>query len=189
MLKFIQWIIGLFTRKPTLPPSLPPQPPIPQPLAIPHPEEPPDTNATVATTDMGKVLQDFFITYEVPEKFWSFWQTVKFVVDPDYQYTAATSAQTMTMWIQPQFANPGVMAHELCHVSWNMLTDAERIKFDWNFAESLVGDALVMLLDRQNSYMNTSNIEGHAELFRFLGNAMPAELFQYYPKLIDRRTT
>jgi hypothetical protein len=44
-------------------------------------------------------------------------------------------------------------------------------------------DPLIRLLYSRNTYGLTSDIEGHAEVYRYAGQQMPGQLKQFYPML------
>ncbi len=181
----IKRLLRIFSQKPTTTPVVTATPSIPVPptLTIPHPEEPPNDLATVDNVSMDNVLAKFFAKYNISLDNQVFWQGMKFILDPAYQYPAGTVAQNMTMWLQPRYANPGVLAHELAHVSWNLLTGWEKSSFGMFHDAAKLNDPLVKLLYSKNRYGLTSQTEGHAELARYLGRQMPKELLKFYPKI------
>jgi hypothetical protein len=168
-------------------------------LTIPHPEEPRNPNATVANTDVQKVVQQWFTQWSMPVKYQDFWAT-------------ATDIQLFDVWtpeiyarfptIKPTDAafrwadsrnhyyciaswfNPGVTAHESAHTSWGFLNGAERARFAIAHDICKLQDPLVKLLYSINTYGLTSDIEAHAECYRYLGNKMPAVLKVFYPRLM-----
>jgi hypothetical protein len=159
----------------------------PIPLAIPHPEEPMNPQATVDSVGIDAVRMEWLVKWLVPPDEWDYWKSIPiYVTEETYGYPAFASlgGGEAKLFINPKWANKGVLAHELSHVCYFLLlTPYEQLEFDKAFAESLVGDALVMLLDKENDYMNTSNIEGYAEVYRYLGERMPDSLKKYYPEL------
>ena len=44
-------------------------------------------------------------------------------------------------------------------------------------------DPLIRLLYSKNAYGLTNDIEGHAEVYRYIGQWMPAQMKPYYPML------
>ena len=44
------------------------------------------------------------------------------------------------------------------------------------------------LLFSRNTYGLTNDIEGHAEVYRYIGQQMPEQLKQYYPRLFENAT-
>ena len=86
------------------------------------------------------------------------------------------------MFVRPEWANPGVIAHEMAHISYSFLTITDVAQFALTYLP-LLADALVKLLESQNQYMKTSTVELHAEVYRYLGERMPQSLKTFYPKL------
>lgn len=197
-----------FKKSPVVPPvpkPVPVLPPIviinPEPptVTLPHPEEPKNPLATRANTDVNVILNQWLEIWKVPAPFWDWWKT-KIII----KLYDAWDDEMLAMGFHPDtpagtwesgglhylaslavWFNKGVAAHEESHISYSLLTPKQKDDFDLDFAESLIGDALMVLLDKQNSYMNTSNIEGHAEVYRYLGEQMPEKLKQYYPMLLS----
>jgi hypothetical protein len=44
-------------------------------------------------------------------------------------------------------------------------------------------DPLIVFLYSRNTYGLSSVVEGHAEVYRYIGDKMPEKLKPYYPKL------
>jgi len=156
-------------------------------LKLPHPEEKPDYAQTMENTRISDFYNIWFRDWAVPEPQHLFWQTqINIKLSVEIFYPAGTwsdSDGNRHMICRPEWMNAGVIAHENAHNSYALLTPEEKAAFDIAFAESLVGDDLVMFLDKQNDYMNTNNTEGHAEVYRYCGNEMPECLKQFYPRL------
>lgn len=200
--KILEWLknmcIKWFKKKqttPVVPPVVPPvtslvvpDPPKPT-YNLPHPQEGRNDSATIETTDMFKVLTDFYTKYSISTDNQPFWNQVKFKVEYPLiingnECPAGTDSQTKTMWIEPQWASAGVLAHELAHISYYQLSPDAQAKFAVLHDGFKNTDILVKLLYSMNGYGLTSEVEGHAEIFRYLGLAMPQELKTFYPRLI-----
>jgi len=79
--------------------------------------------------------------------------------------------------------NVGVIAHEQAHNSYALLSGFDKLMFALIYNCLRPFNSLIKQLYSQNQYGLTSNIEGHAELYRYLGEQMPSILMRYYPKL------
>ncbi len=151
-------------------------------LRLPHPEEPPDYSRTLENTILDKVINQWFRDWKVSNP--EFWDSVDFKLSYQYPYPENTLAETKQMWIRPEWANPGVIAHGVAHISYNLLSPRKRADFSLAFSEALKTDKLVKYLDSKNDYMNKNIIEGHAECYRYLGQYMSESLKAYYPNLL-----
>ena len=79
--------------------------------------------------------------------------------------------------------NPGTIAHEQAHHAWVELTAEQRTAFEQEYHPIIKTNPLIKLLYSQNTYGLTSIAEGHAEVYRYLGQSMPDVLKKFYPKL------
>jgi hypothetical protein len=150
-------------------------------LSLPYPEEKPDYNKTIENTDIEDIRTKFYHDYEIKD--WDFWDTVEIIISNQYGVPACTYQKEKQIYVRPEWYNHGVLAHECAHISHYLLSDEGKKEFEIKFNEALLTDKLVKYLDSVNSYMNTSFIEGHAEIFRYLGTQTPENLKIYYPKL------
>ena len=156
------------------------------PLTIPHPEETPDSSRTVNNTDLDAALDKWEIDYNVPEAYRGYWKTkIVISLDENLPYPAATYELNGVrhLTIRPEWVNSGVIAHEQAHNSYALLTDLEKSHFSTTYTPLKTTDPLVVYLYSINSYGLTNDIEGHAEVYRYLGDEMPEVLKKYYPKL------
>jgi hypothetical protein len=64
-----------------------------------------------------------------------------------------------------------------------LLTPAMKANFSAVYTTLKNTDPLIRLLYSQNTYGLTNDVEGHAELYRYLGEKMPEQLKQFYPKM------
>ena len=157
-----------------------------EPLSIPHPEESPDYSKTVDNTDLDSAMDQWEIDYNLPESYREFWRTkIVITLDADFPYPAATYEQggVRHLTIRPEWVNSGVIAHEQAHNSYALLTETEKAEFSTNYTPIKTTDPLIVYLYSINSYGLTNDIEGHAEVYRYLGDKMPEVLKQYYRNL------
>jgi hypothetical protein len=183
----IKKILSIFRR--TNVPTPTPEP-IPQPapiaLIIPHPEEAPDYSKTIANADLNAALDEWTINYSVPENCRAYWKTkIAVTLDANLPYPAATYelGGIRHLTIRPEWVNSGVIAHEQAHNSYALLTEKQKIEFSAVYTSLKATDPLILFLYSKNSYGLANDIEGHAEIYRYLGEGMPEALKKYYPKL------
>ncbi len=153
---------------------------------IPFPEENPDFSQTIGNVIVSNVINKWLIDYHVPLEFWDYWRTmIDIVIDIEIQYPAQSweADGIRHIAIRPAWLNPGVIAHEQAHNSYALLGIELKALFSTAYTPLKTTDKFIKLLYSQNSYGLTSDIEGHAEVYRYLGNKMPDILKQYYPKL------
>jgi hypothetical protein len=129
-------------------------------------------------------LQKFFAGYFIQQTYRGFWRTVTVIVDKNLSYPAGMSSETKTLYLKPEYANPGILAHEFSHLSWALLTQAQKAYYPQDYVTIMQTDDLLRFLYFQKPYINTSIVEAHAEIFRYLGHKMPEALKKYYPMLI-----
>ena len=180
-------IISMFKRESAPLPEPAPEPgPVPEHLSIPHPEEPPDYSRTIHNTDLNASLDQWEIKYNVPVGERDYWKTkIEIKLDDTLPYPAGTYELNGVrhLTIKPEWVNPGVIAHEQAHNSYALLTSEEKTGFSSTYNPLKATDPLIVLLYSKNSYGLTNDIEGHAEIYRYLGGGMPEDLKKYYPKL------
>lgn len=174
MREFIYWVLGILKRCKS--PSLTTPPPTE--LTIPHPEEPFNPNATTENVNVGDVVRAWLTDWKVP--CWDFWLSVDVKLS-DKPRVAYTYSHSRKMRVRPGWANPGVFAHEHAHISYALLADTS--DFKEAFERAILDDELLKCLYSQRWYIRTNLIEGHADTYRFLGEKMPENLKQFYPKL------
>lgn len=156
-------------------------------LVIPHPEEPPDYSQTVDNVFAEQFIAAWLTEWEVPESEWVYWQE-QIVIKIDDTFPApagsweADGKRHLTM--RPEWANPGVVAHEQAHNSYSLLEDFQKVRFSTTYNPLKETDPLIKLLYSKNSYGLTNDIEGHAEIYRYLGKQIPDILKPFYPKLL-----
>jgi hypothetical protein len=187
----IDKILSLFKKKNIAAPSAKPEPVAeltPGRLSIPYPEEPPDYSKTIDNTDLDSALDMWEIVYNVPEIYREFWETkIAIKLDANLPYPAGTYTLDgiRHLTIRPEWVNPGVIAHEQAHNSYALLSEEQKSEFSREYTPLKTTDPLIVLLYSKNSYGLTNDIEGHAEVYRYLGEKMPEVLKKYYPKLFD----
>jgi hypothetical protein len=167
------------------------------PVAIPHPEEPMNPAATLANTDVPAIMVKWLRDWQVPAQYWEYWKTAidlqVYEVYPDSLTATGMKQDTPAgTWeadgkrhlaIKPQWLNPGVVAHEQAHNSYALLNPAQKVAFASLYTTLKASDPLIRLLYSRNTYGLTSDIEGHAEVYRYAGQQMPGQLKQFYPML------
>jgi len=178
----IRWLRGLFKAK-----TKPPVFVTPLVLTIPYPEEPFDPFQTLQNMNIGVVLDRWMVNYKVPAEHRDFWRTK---IDIKVIESLSVPAQTYDLngvrhlEVKPGWLNAGVIAHEQSHNSYSLLTDWQKAMFSAQYGQLKTTDPLILLLYSRNTYGLSSDIEGHAELYRYLNEKMPLVLRKYYPKLI-----
>lgn len=153
--------------------------------SLPHEPEPRDDSRTFANVNINDVRETWFNDWQVPEQYRPYWRQFKIVLSHQYGpgVPAATSAQADTMWLRPEWANPGVIAHELAHESYSLLTERMKAAFKTDLEALKNTDGLLRLAFTRIS-AGTNIVETHAEVYRYLGERMPELLKKYYPKLL-----
>lgn len=170
----------------------------PPPLTtLPHPEEPMNPSATLANTSIIAAVTKWLSDWGVPTQYWEYWKTAIdmqvyeiypasiIAMDLNQDVPSATwdAGGTRHMVIKPKWLNPGVIAHEQAHNSYALLTPAQKASFSTVYTPLKNTDPLIKLLYSKNAYGLTNDIEGHAEVYRYLGRQMPQQLVPYYPQL------
>ncbi len=173
-------------------PPIPPVPPAP-PLALTHPEEPANPEATVDNVDVSATFMKWLRDWMVPQEQRVLWSKVIIELNPNNPYGAACSYYweiPPRVVFKPAYLNPGAMAHEFAHYEYfERLTLDQQETFSATYQQLMLTDPLLQLMRDQKPYvqMNFSknfDVEGHAEVYRYLGDKMPAELRIFYPDLL-----
>jgi hypothetical protein len=152
--------------------------------ALPHPEEPQDEGITLDNVDARAARQAWYEQWQVPDGHRLFWDCIRII--PAYKYADPANNEywNSEIYVKPEWCNAGIIAHEQAHTAWfNLLTAEERAAFESEYYRQLISDRWMIYLNQVNWYMNTSTVEAHAEVYRYLGEKMPESLKQYYPKL------
>ena len=169
----------------------------PRPLYIPHPEEPMNPSANLANMNAIVIMTKWLQDWSVPGQYWNYWRTaIDLQVYDNYpasllamgltQETPAAAWETdgkRHLAIKPKWLNPGVIAHEQAHNSYALLTPSQKAEFSIVYSPLKNTDHLIKLLYSKNQYGLTNDIEGHAEVYRYIGQYMPEQLKMYYPQL------
>jgi hypothetical protein len=177
--------------------TLPAQPVAPPDLTIPHPEEPINPSATLGNMDVNIVISKWQSDWGVPAQNHDYWKTSidiqVYEPYPDSLIAMGITQETPALtWeadgkrhlaIKPRWLNPGVIAHEQAHNSYALLSNRQKKAFSAIYTPLKDTDPLIKLLYSKNTYGLTSDIEGHAEVYRYIGELMPAQLKPYYPLL------
>jgi hypothetical protein len=159
---------------------------VPKPLIIPHPEEAPDLSKTIENIDLNSALNEWATKYSVPETYRDYWKSrIIIKLDANLPSPAQTfeSGGVRHLTIKPAWVNPGVIAHEQAHNSYALLNKKQKKEFSKVYTPLKKTDRLIVFLYSKNSYGLTSDVEGHAEIYRYLDEEMPEVLKKYYPKL------
>jgi hypothetical protein len=165
-------------------------------LVLTHPEEAKDDNATVENTDIYEVMTEWLRQWSVPSEYWTHWREAIVVqlydVWPSEMLATGIKADTPACTWESggkrhlaslaKWFNPGVIAHEQAHNSYALLTAKQKAEFSAAYTSLKDTDPLIKYLYSINSYGLTSDIEGHAEVYRYIGDKMPEQLKKYYPK-------
>ena len=173
------------------------RPAMPKPVGIPHPEEPMYTSLTLTNIDVNAIITKWLTDWEVPVQYWDFWKTatdmqVYEIYPPSLLAMGLKQDTPAGTWesggkrhlaIKPQWLNPGVIAHEQAHNSYALLTPAQKAAFSTIHATLKNTDSTIRLLYSKNPYGLTNDVEGHAEVYRYIGQWMPAQLTIFYPRL------
>lgn len=157
------------------------------PFVIPHPEEPPNDRQTMDTIDIDGAIEKWMDDYGVPAEHRDFWKTkIAIKLDSDLRYPAAAQDYRggRLVTIRPEFVNSGVIAHEQAHNSYALLSGRDKKAFSKEYSALKGTDPLIVKLYEVNGYGLTNDVEGHAELYRYLNEYMPRVLKKYYPGLI-----
>jgi len=165
-------------------------------LTIPHPEEPFDPTKTLENTNINEALDKWCIDYNVPISEREYWKTQVEIILVNSLIVIINGVPTEVpagasdkagggrkIEIKPGYLNSGVIAHEQAHNSYALMNDDEKSEFSATYTPLKTSNPLIVHLYTVNSYGLTNDIEGHAELYRYLHEEMPAELKKYYPRL------
>lgn len=164
-------------------------------LAIPYPEEPINPGQTIANLDKDGIFENWLVDYSVPAQHWDFWKNqIKLAVYDEWPAECLavgiktdTPAYTINYGTERHFNclahwfNPGVIAHEQAHNSYDLLTSDKRMEF----IRALINEKnnpWIALLQKAGK-LNSGIVESHAEIYRYLGMKLPDNLKEYYPKL------
>jgi hypothetical protein len=183
-----QWVKTLFKPKtpviPPTPPVTPPAPPIgPAPLAIPYPEEPGNPTQTMDNTDGAATVAAWQMTRAFPPAQLPFWQQITVELSLTCPGVAATYDDEKKIRVHPDYCNPGVIAHEMAHISYFRLSGDMQDSFVAAFDQALTTNPLLKYVYDAKGYLHVSGIEAHADVYRYLGEKMPGSLKGYYPRL------
>jgi len=157
---------------------------------IPHPEEVKNKGAKVSDVDVQSLFSDWFVGWEVMNQQYFLGVRIDIIDNLYVNYygkvPAATYSQEMRMEIDAEWANAGVLAHEMAHISWfNLLSENHKAEFFTEYNNALMENDLLRSISSVKPYMRTGAIfEKHADTYRYMGQSMPEKLKQFYPNLI-----
>jgi hypothetical protein len=168
-----------------------------QAMTLPHPEEPMNPSATLANTSVAAIIDQWFVQWAVPGNYQERWKNaidiqVYAVYPPSIMAMGLNQDTPAATWeadgkrhmvVKPQWLNPGVVAHEQAHNSYAYLTPDQKSAFASLYSALKNTDPLIKLLYTINTYGLTNDVEGHAEVYRYIGQQMPEQLIPYYPYL------
>jgi hypothetical protein len=175
------------------------QPITPPGLILPHPEEPIDPSATLANISVDSIMAKWLRDWGVPTQYWDHWKKAIDLKVYDI-YPANLTAMGLKqdtpagtweaggkryMAVKPQWLNRGEIAHEQAHNSYALVTPVQKTAFAEIYGPLKNTYPLIRLLYSKNTYGLTNDIEGHAEVYRYIGQYMPEQLMQYYPMLFE----
>ena len=146
---------------------------------LPHPREAERTGATMDSVDLSEVVYQWLTKWEVPTESFDFWKGIKYTLSESLPYPAWKVGQDI--FVRPEAALPGVLAHESAHISQGLLKEKDFAEFTSKALNST--DPLVKQIMSKSNW-GSPDIERHAEIYRFLGQKMPEEFKQYYPNLL-----
>ncbi len=140
-----------------------------------------DLSRTVDNTDVSTLRGLWYVFYNVPEEYEPFWDSIGIQLVENLSVPAYAIDNKITL--DPKWANMGVLAHEMAHISRTLLGESEKAEFPIAFDTELKTNKLLQYAWEKKPYMRTNDIEGHADCYRYLGVQMPYGLKCFYPKL------
>ena len=124
------------------------------------------------------LTSDFLRDYNVPEEFHSFWNSI------EIKYTnipaAGTDSVNKIVYLNPNYNNTGVLAHEFCHISYSFLSKLQTLVFTIWFGFIKLCPKIRKMF-QEHPYGQHNVVEGYADLYRY--RVVPSFLKRYYPKL------
>lgn len=182
-----EWIMNLFKKKEDE-----------KELCLTHPEENKNDSQTVENTNVNFFLLKWLESYKVPREYYDIWinqikitiydkwppEVLALGIHPGTPAYATSEGNNRILCCLAPWFNPGVIAHEQAHNCYFFLTEQEKANFAIDYLK-VKNDRLIQYLYSQNSYGLSSDIEAHAELYRYLAERMPDSLKKYYPKLLE----
>lgn len=154
-------------------------------LSLTHPEEAENTSQTVENVSIPDTLTKWLTDWIVPVEQWDYWRnriSVTVADDVEVAYSWESEGKRFIK-VNPKWLNPGVIAHEQAHNSYSLLTPQQKNSFENEYTPLISTDPLIKYLYSINTYGLINVVEGHAEVYRYLGARMPGQLKKYYPKL------
>ncbi len=152
------------------------------PLVLPYPEEARNLDANIYNINLHMVVEAFLIKYKVPEVSHDYFRSIKVILDENLPYPAAKFGDN-ELRVHPQWANPGIIAHEMAHFSYPLMNNIQQEEFACLYKIERDSNDLVKLVFQTHGYAYTNDVEAHAEIYRYLGYMMSEVLKKYYPRL------
>ena len=152
----------------------------------PHPEEKFNLKATEDNTSADDAIFRWYHDYNVPYRFREFWtENIRIYLDDTFVGAGTWEDENGLRHniYHPGYLNSGCIAHERSHDSHDLLTEEEKLEFHYAYHAIKDTNKTILKLWKYNTYGTTSDIEAHAEIYRYLGEEMPEVLKQFYPKL------
>lgn len=162
-------------------------------LSIPHPEDVKNVGVKVDDINIQFLLSDWFVQWNVMNRMYFRDVWIRLIENLSVNFygkvPAATYSQEMRIELDPEWANPGVLAHEMAHISYfNLLSENHQAEFEVEYKKALEDNDLLKYVASKKPYMRTGGIqEAYADCYRYLGNQMPENLKPYYPNLMLAR--
>ena len=127
----------------------------------------------------------FYNLYEVEDPDW-ITTNVNIIINPNYNGASESCYDVIT--VNPGYARPGVLAHEVCHSIYSRLTTEQKERFKELLSAIVPANRIMELAIRDYNdaqyWTSVPAWEAHAQLFRFFGRKMPTALYEFYPHLI-----
>jgi len=149
-----------------------------------HPEEKPNYYTTLLNYNLDKVFNDWYVNYNVPLAYRDYWRG-NVEIEVTESLPRNIPAQTWGIEekrhirVRPEYLNAGILAHEIAHSSYALLTITDRANFIIDLQSLKTG--IIKYLASKKNFTKGNEVEGHAELYRFLD--VPESLRRYYPRL------
>jgi hypothetical protein len=146
---------------------------------------PKETEHDPLYTSPAALRQAFYELYEVVDPAW--WDdNVQVRIDPAYHGAAGSSNDIVR--INPAYARPCILAHEVCHSIYSKLGTGRQRRFGALLPGIVACDPLIETAIRDygsaQSWKDVAAWESHAQIYRFFGRHMPRELYEFYPHLV-----
>lgn len=156
---------------------------------LPYPEEAPFEKPLDISA--RALVKGFLEAYKVPGEYHDYWlDDVVSISNPlvilyrGVYINAPAATFDRKVRLDGCWLNNGVLAHEFAHISYSLMPLDKRYEFNNLFKTSAHGYWYVHSMFMQKPYGYYNPVEGHADMFRYLGKDMPDVFKKYYPRLI-----